>query len=256
METVRSRSESRERSRPRFLATSEKATASSFVTTRRPRFQKVRSKLPPEGSLAKVVSTGVAFGDSFRTNYKGAQDEPFKDAVPLIFGNKIGYVRLEQLERNLAWVSKWKVLIPNAGDGNGRERAYVLGEPIGLAPGSACTQTYLVAGTFSTRDETENYATYLTTKFARFLVLQRKITQHVTADRFKFVPWLDFTRTWTDADLYKRFALTSEEIAYIENAVLEREWVNSLDSPIPATHLRGGKKYGSKGDISAPEDDE
>ncbi len=56
----------------------------------------------------------------------------------------------------------------------------MLGEPIALAPGSACTQTYIVAGMFDTREETENYAHYLATKFVRFLVLQRKTTQDVT----------------------------------------------------------------------------
>ncbi len=100
---------------------------------------------------------------------------------------------------------------PKAGDGHGREVSYVLGEPIALAPGSACTQTYLVAGVFDTETETENYAYYLTTKFVRFLVLQRKTTQDVTPDRFRFVPLLDMKRRWTDADLYEHFGLTEDE---------------------------------------------
>ena len=217
---------------------------------------KVRSGPFPDGSLADVVSAGVAFGDSFRTNYKGAQDDAFPNAVPLIFGNKVGYVRLEQLERNIAWVGKWKVLIPKAGDGHGREENFVLGEPIALAPGSACTQTYHVAGTFDSREETKHYAEYLTTKFLRFLVLQRKTTQDVRPDKFKFVPWLDFSRPWTDADLYSKYGLAPDEIEYIEATIKDREWIDSLDSPIPATHLPGGKKYGVPFETDVSEDDQ
>jgi len=47
----------------------------------------------------------------------------------------------------------------------------------------------------------------------RFLVLQRKVTQDVTPDRFRFVPQLDMTRRWTDQDLYAHFELTENEAA-------------------------------------------
>ncbi|MCX8214030.1 MAG: hypothetical protein OTJ97_05915 [SAR202 cluster bacterium] len=121
--------------------------------------------------------------------------------------------------------------------------SYVLGEPIGVAPGSVCTLTYMVVGRFDTKAETENFAYYLATRFVRFLVLQRKSTQHVTPDRFRFVPLADMKRRWTDADLYEHFALTEEEAAYIEAIIHPREPILSLDSPIPASHLPGGSKY-------------
>jgi site-specific DNA-methyltransferase (adenine-specific) len=132
-------------------------------------------------------------------------------------------------------------------DAQGIVRVTVLGEPIALAPGSACTQTYFITGMFDTREETENYAHYLATKFVRFLVLQRKLTQHVTPDRFRFVPLLDMTRRWTDADLYAHFGLTDEEAAYIEASIKPRSVNLSLDSPIPASHLPGGAKYRAPG---------
>lgn len=215
--------------------------------------------------LADVVSPRDPFGQSITTNFKGAQAEPFDGSVPLVFGSHVGYVRPEQLERNHGWVDRYKVLIPMAGDGHGREISYVLGEPIALAPGSACTQSYLIAGTFDTADETENYAHYLTTKFARFLVLQRKSTQHVKPDKFRFVPALDMTRRWTDADLYEHFGLTEDEAAYVEATLHPRAAIFSLDSAIPASHLPGGHKYrppGSKAaaeaeiDVETDEDDE
>lgn len=135
-----------------------------------------------------------------------------------------------------------------AGDGHGRDVSYVLGEPIALAPGSACTQTYFIPGMFDTKDETENYAYYLATKFVRFLVLQRKLTQHVTPDRFRFVPILDMKRRWTDTDLYAEFGLSDEEAAYIDRTIHPRAPILSLDSPIPASHLPGGSKYRTASD--------
>lgn len=162
-------------------------------------------------------------------------------------------------------MDKYKVLIPMAGDGHGREVSYVLGEPIALAPGSACTQTYLIAGVWKTKKEAENYAHFLTTKFVRFLVLQRKSTQHVRPDRFRFVPLMDMTKRWSDEDLYSHFKLTKSEVAYIESAIHKREPILSLNSSIPESHMPGGVKYrppGSRDETEGPlvdsiqEDDE
>jgi site-specific DNA-methyltransferase (adenine-specific) len=184
----------------------------------------------------------VPFG--LRTNYRHAKTRRFRGAVPVVFGIGIGYVRSDQLERNHAWVGKWKVLVPMAfGDGQATSGFTVIGEPIALAPGSACTQTYFIAGMFDGREETKNYANYLATKFVRFLVLQRKTTQHLTPDRFRFVPMLNMKRGWTDAQLYKKFELTADERDYIERSIKSRSVELSLDSPTPASHLPGGSKY-------------
>lgn len=202
-----------------------------------------------EGGFAPQVPFGL------RTNFSGAVDEPFPGSIPVVYGNKIGYVRSDQLERLHDWVNRWKVLIPMAGDGHGRDVSYVLGVPIALAPGSACTQTYLIAASFDSEEETKNYAEYMTTKLYRFLVLQRKITQHLTPDRFRFVPMLDMTRAWTDEQLYDHFDLTADEREYIESKIAPREVNWSLDSPIPTSHLPGGSKYKpGKVDDDADED--
>lgn len=202
------------------------------------------------------------FGLTMRSNYAGSVAEPFDGAIPLIYNNFVGYSRPQQIQRNHQWIDRWKVLLPMASSGDtpvddqGRIVDVVLGEPIALAPGSACTQTYFIAGMFETREETENYAHYLATKFVRFLVLQRKTTQHVTQDRFRFVPMLDMTSRWTDADLYKHFGLTDDEIAYVEASIKPRSVNLSLDSPIPASHLPGGHKYRVSGDDVSDEDED
>lgn len=194
-------------------------------------------------SLTPLFSSQFPFGQSITTNFSGAAEKPFKDSIPLIFGSHVGYVKKSQIEKNIEWIDKYKVIIPMAADGNGREISYVLGEPMALAPGSACTQTYLVAGVWKTKKEAENYAYYLTTKLVRFLLLQRKSTQHVRPDRFRFVPQMDMTKKWLDPELYAHFKLTKAEISYVESCIHPRDAIISLDSPIPVTHLPGGVRY-------------
>ncbi|MGB3910856.1 MAG: Eco57I restriction-modification methylase domain-containing protein [Pseudolysinimonas sp.] len=208
-----------------------------------------------------VSSVTKPFGLTMRSNYPGSVPEPFEGAVPLIYATKVGYSRRDQIERNHDWIDRWKVLLPMVSSGDtptddeGNIVDVVLGEPIALAPGSACTQTYFIPGMFDSRDETENFAHYLATKFVRFLVLQRKISQHVTPDRFRFVPMLDMERRWTDGDLYQRYGFSKEEIDYIEASIKPRSLILSLDSPIPETHLPGGRKYRAGDAPSEPDED-
>ena len=101
-------------------------------------------------SAEGLCSVRKPFGVNIYSNYPGSVPEPFDGAIPLIYASHVGYSRPDQIERNHQWINRWKVLTPKAGDGHGREVSYVLGEPIALAPGSACTQTYLIAGMFDT----------------------------------------------------------------------------------------------------------
>lgn len=196
-----------------------------------------------ETSIQDLVSTRDPFGQSLTSNFKFAKTETFDEAIPLIFNNQVGYIKPEQIERNHDWVDSWKIIIPKASDGVWRENSTVLGEPIALAPGSACTQSYLVVGPFSSEQETRNCAEFLTTKFCRYLVLQKKITQNMTSSMFGFVPLMDMSKKWSDAALYQHFGLSEDQVRSIELAVGPRGWIDSLDSAIPSTHLPGGRKF-------------
>jgi site-specific DNA-methyltransferase (adenine-specific) len=219
--------------------------------------EKVKRK--SDTTLADVVSPMDPFGQAIKTNYRHAREKAFAESIPLIYGTKLGYITRDQLERRHKWVDRWKVLIPKAfgdvggsyAEGSQVPRFTVLGEPIALAPGSACTQTYLVAGVFDSGVEAENYAHYLATKLVRFLVLQRKSTQDVRPDKFRFVPKLDMSHRWTDKELYKRFGLSVEESSYIEATIKPRSVNLSLDSPIPASHLPGGEKHRAEAPAAA-----
>ncbi len=94
-----------------------------------------------------------------------------------------------------------------------------LSKPIIAEPGTACTESYVVAGVFDTDIEATNYASYLRTRFARFLVSLRKSTQDAPKNVYAFIPDLAMDQEWTDAKLYKRYGLSKDEIAFIEAQV-------------------------------------
>ena len=79
--------------------------------------------------------------------------------------------------------------------------------------------TYLVIGPFSDKTTCENVISYITTKFVRFLVLLMKNTQHATREVYSLVPMQDFSRSWTDEDLYNKYGLTPEETAFIDSMI-------------------------------------
>lgn len=224
-----------------------------------------RVRRKSKGSAIQLVQPRLAFSERFRTNFRGSALSGQPGAVPIIFNGGVGYVRADEVERGHDLVRKWKVLLPKASSGDtaqdetGQIVDVVLGEPIALAPGSICTETYFVVGAFESREEAENYAHFLATKFVRFLVLQRKTTQDIRPDVFIFVPLLDMTRRWTDAALYDHFGLNEGQKHYIEASIKPRSVNLSLASPIPASHLPGGVKYraeGSRAEATAPAADE
>ena len=65
--------------------------------------------------------------------------------------------------------------------------------------------------------------TYVSTKFFRFLVSLIKNTQNAAKGVYQFVPIQDFTQSWTDEKLYKKYGLTQEEIAFIESMIRPME---------------------------------
>ena len=44
-------------------------------------------------------------------------------------------------------------------------------------------------------------------------------SQDISRDKFLFVPLQDFSKLWTDAELYAKYGLTEEEIAFIESMI-------------------------------------
>jgi site-specific DNA-methyltransferase (adenine-specific) len=171
-------------------------------------------------SVAHRISAQAPF--ELRSNFKGHSAQPFPDAIRLyVRGLEPAWINRSEITKNTGLIDQHKVLTPKAADGHGRIPATVTGVPIVASPPSACTMTYLVAGTWPTEAEASNFAVYLRTKFVRFLISLRKVSQDVTWDRFSFVPDLPMDQEWTDEALYARYRLTGDEIAYIESQIKE-----------------------------------
>ena len=74
-----------------------------------------------------------------------------------------------------------------------------------------------------TKQQAENLANYLKTRFARFCHSLAKASQDATSKTYRFVPIQDFSKPWTDAELYAKYNLTEEEIAFIESMIKPME---------------------------------
>ncbi len=180
--------------------------------------EKVRTKNHP--SISEQVSRQKPFG--LRTFVK-----PSNQGNLTLYANKtVGKISKSDITVGLEMVNSWKVLISMGYGEGGEARDYprmILGKPIVAKPPSACTETYLVVGVYESEEEARNLAAFLRTRFLRFLVGLRKNTQHITKDRFAFVPSMSMKKTWTDQKLYAHFNLTDEEIAFIETIVRPME---------------------------------
>lgn len=173
-----------------------------------------------EPSLGDQVSARKPFG---LTNQRGkATPEGLKSPV-LVYGNQqTSYLERAAITSNDSWIDQWKVLLVKAHGTSGRDDVTILGEPVVAAPGSACTETYLVIGVCASEHEARNLAAYMRTRFVRFLVSLRKITQNITRDSYRFVPLLPMNRAWTDDDLYQRYGIDPDQIAFIESLIAGR----------------------------------
>ena len=85
-----------------------------------------------------------------------------------------------------------------------------------LKPGQICNASYMIVCNINKEEYANNIKGYLETKFVRFLVLQTLFGIGLTPDRFKYVPIVDFSKTWTDEELYQYFELNDTERKFIE----------------------------------------
>lgn len=185
-----------------------------------PILEKIRAKGEP--TLDARVSSQKPFG--LRTFFHGKPDSKrLKNPVKLFGSQKVTWVKRSEIPTNASWIDKWKVLMTRVQGTSAAVETKFLSKPIIAEPGTACTESYIVAGLFDTKAEAANYASYLRTRFARFLVSLRKSTQDAPKNVYGFIPDLPLNQEWTDAKLYRRYGLTKAEIAFIESQVAEHD---------------------------------
>jgi len=183
----------------------------------------ILEKVWPKGvdvgkSLAVKVSPTQPFG--LRTSYRGAPTaKGLKKPVVVRSSEGESWIARADVPRNDAWIDQWKVILGLAYGERGAFPYWITSSPEILGPGTACTETYLVIDRFDSKPKAKVFASYLRTRFVRFLISLQKYTQHLYSERFSFVPDLPMNQTWTDEKLYKKYGLTEDEVAFVESMV-------------------------------------
>lgn len=179
-----------------------------------------------ESPLSDIVSPRDPFGPTLSSNFTDHRPQPKKGWLQLFFNEgtkrRTAWVSPEVVTKNEHLVDAWKVFLPKAGSGREREKTgvdLVLGPPLVAPPGSVCTLTYVVAGPFASEKEAKSVESYLRTRFVRFLVSLRKISQDAPRGVYGFVPQQTWNREWTDKVLYAKYGITPEEQALIESSI-------------------------------------
>lgn len=174
--------------------------------------------------LNEVVYPISPFG--LPTNTKG-EKSPFPGSIKVITSSGELYIKKEEMPKGDSILENYKVSIgqlnPDRGGVNNASdgKSNVTTRIKIYNPGEAFTATYLLLGDFKTLEEAKNYASYIRTRFARYLLSLTLSSMHITKDNFMFVPQVDVSKSWSDKELYELYELNDEEIRDIETSIRE-----------------------------------
>ena len=51
------------------------------------------------------------------------------------------------------------------------------------------------------------------------MVLLQKATQHTSRKVYQFVPMQNFSKSWTDEELYAKYGISNNEISFIDSMI-------------------------------------
>jgi site-specific DNA-methyltransferase (adenine-specific) len=185
-----------------------------------PIIKKVINKNSKGKTLSQLISSRKPFG--LQTNYA-----PKSSGVPCWFTQRIGlrHADLSDITDSGNLLNKWKLLIPPAPIAGQTDFTKPVGfyynsNTVIAKPGECCTESWLVAGAFTTKSEAEAFRSYLFTKIVRFLLLQTVVSQHVTKEKFIFVPDLGkYEGKYTDKQLGIKWGITNEEWEFVNSRI-------------------------------------
>ena len=176
-------------------------------------------ELPVGRRFMDLVSSIGAFGldSTFRGGERQAQND-----LKVYRNGGVGYIPRAQVSREVAAFDAWKVYIGRAAPGTGNKDTYphkIISTPFLGEPGSISSWTYMYIGPFGSKSEAESVLSYLSCRLTRFLILLHKPSADTTRRVYTFVPTQTWDREWTDGELYERYGLSANEIAFIERFV-------------------------------------
>lgn len=173
-----------------------------------------------ESSINTILARDKEFG--WTSNFDGFHEVERPSDLPLYYIRKmkrdVGYIERESVTKSSHLIDTWKVLVPKAYNGGDGIPHQILGKPLIAPSPSVCTQSFLFFYVQSEK-EAKNLQSYYATRFFRFLVSLRKITQDATHSAYTWVPVQAWDRLWTDEALYAKYSITLAEQEYIESQV-------------------------------------
>lgn len=173
-----------------------------------------------EKSITGILSADKEFG--WTSNFTGFHDKPKPGDIALHYNRSgkrlVGWIARKDVTKSAHLIDTWKVMVPAAYGERGARPAKILGPTFLASSPSVCTQTYLFFNVGS-QSEAESISSYMETRFFRFLVSLRKITQHATRATYTWVPMQKWNLKWTDEKLYKKYGITNDEITFINSMI-------------------------------------
>ena len=192
-----------------------------------------KTNVTDNNSFSKLLNSGRHFGFHTRVDWHndlsgtlqtadGQSSYPISSRQGKIMNTKVYiaygecWISEKNITRNQQDVDKYKVIIPRSGNPG----STIIGKPKISEPGSCSSNTFIVMiPQENNLDVIQNVLSYLHTRFVRFLVGLRTTTQDMAPKAYYFVPIQDFNEKWTDEKLYKKYGVSSDEIAFIENMI-------------------------------------
>lgn len=185
--------------------------------------------LPEDKRFDRLVSSRKPFG--LDSTFKGKATRNVDDLTVYQKG-PVGYAPRSLITTGIDSIDKWKVFVGFAAPGTGNKDTFpskIISTPFVGQPGSVSSETYLCIGPFGSKFEAESVLSYLTCRLTRLLILLHKPSQNTTRKVYTFVPTQEWTRVWTDEDLYAKYDISESEIAFIEKLVRPMEFQRSLE---------------------------
>lgn len=182
--------------------------------------------LPENRRFDQLVSSRKPFG--LETTFKGKATKGTDDVLVYQNGGT-GYLTRDAVPTGTELIDKWKIYVGRAAPGTGNKDTYphkIISTPFIGEPGSISSETYLCIGPFDSKTEAESALSYLSCRLTRLLILLHKPSQDTTRKVYTFVPTQEWTKLWTDDDLYAKYGISDSEIEFIEKVVrpMEIQW--------------------------------
>ena len=187
-------------------------------------YSNLMTKIGSNGNERRLTTSIFGLEEIFHLSKEGDNDIKILGLIKNT--REIRWINSTFIEKHPC-LSKWKVIVPKS-NGTGAI-GEILSTPLIGEPLIGYTQSFIGVGAFESQAEAMAALKYIKTKFARTLLGILKVTQDNSKETWRFVPLQDFTESsdidWNksipeiDRQLYAKYNLTDEEIAFIEKMI-------------------------------------